>query len=89
MLVIAFAGIAGNVRLLQLLTRLGGSRIVARRVLCAWLAVNLFLGSQLTWIARPFIGTPTMRVEFLRDAAWQSNFYEDVFSTLRQVFKIE
>src|SRR5258706_69835 len=53
--VIAFAGVAGNVRLFQLLAQLGGSRKVARRVLVAWLAVNLFLGSQLTWIARPFI----------------------------------
>jgi len=79
--VIAFAGIAGNVRLFQLLTQLGGSKTVARRVLTAWLAVNLFLGSQLTWIARPFIGAPQLPVVFLRERALQGNFYENVLHT--------
>ena len=51
-------GTTGNVRLFQLLARLGGSRAVAFRVLFAWLAGNLFLGSQLSWILRPFIGSP-------------------------------
>src|ERR1035437_8167982 len=35
--VIALAGVTGNLRLLQLLVRLGGSRAVAFRVLFAWL----------------------------------------------------
>jgi hypothetical protein len=81
-LVIAFAGIAGNVRLFQLLKQLGGTRAVAWRVMFAWLAVNLLLGSQLTWIARPFIGAPQLPVVFLRDTAFHGNFYEDVFRTL-------
>lgn len=80
--VIAFAGIAGNARLLQLLNQLAGNRSVARRVLVAWLAVNLFLGSQLTWIARPFIGAPQLPVVFLREGALHGNFYENVFHTL-------
>ena len=79
---IAFAGIAGTVRLFQLLTALGRSQTVARRVLFAWLAGNLFLGSQLTWIARPFIGAPQLPVVFLRDTAFQGNFYENVFHTV-------
>jgi hypothetical protein len=81
--VIAFAGTAGTVRLFQLLTQLGGSKIVARRVLFAWLVGNLFLGSQLTWIARPFIGSPQLPVVFLRDTAFEGNFYENVFQTLQ------
>jgi LmbE family N-acetylglucosaminyl deacetylase len=39
---------------------------VAWRVISAWLAANLFLGSQLSWILRPFIGSPGLPVEFLR-----------------------
>jgi hypothetical protein len=39
-------GVAGNVRLFQLLTQFGRSKAVAARVLFAWLIVNLFLGSQ-------------------------------------------
>lgn len=80
--VIAFAGIAGNMRLLQLLKQLAGNRGVAKRVLTAWLAVNLLLGSQLTWIARPFIGAPQLPVAFLREQALQSNFFENVFQTV-------
>lgn len=77
--VIVFAGVVGNARLFQLLTHLGGSRTVAFRVFFAWLAGNLFLGSQLSWIARPFIGAPDLPVQFLRDGALKGNFYENVF----------
>jgi hypothetical protein len=84
--VIAFAGTTGNVRLFQTLARLGGSRTVAWRVLLAWLAVNLFLGSQLSWILRPFIGAPNLPVEFYRAAALHGNFYENVFHTVLQFF---
>jgi hypothetical protein len=84
--VIAFAGMTGNVRLFQLLARLGGSRAVALRVLFAWLAGNLFLGSQLSWILRPFIGSPDLPVEFFRAFALQGNFYENVFQSLQQIF---
>ena len=84
---IAFAGVAGNARLFQLLAQLGGSRTVARRVLFAWLAVNLFLGSQLSWILRPFIGSPSLPVEFFRAAALHGNFYENVFHSLLQIFQ--
>jgi hypothetical protein len=82
-IVIGFAGIASNVRLLQLLTRLAGHKRIARRVLFAWLGVNLFLGSQLTWLARPFIGAPYKPVVFLRDDAFWSNFYENVFRAVQ------
>ena len=84
---IAFAGTMGNARLFQLLAQLGGSRTVARRVLFAWLAVNLFLGSQLSWILRPFIGSPSLPVEFFRAAALHGNFYENVFHSLLQIFQ--
>ena len=80
--VIAFAGIVANLRLIQLLRELSGSIVVARRVLVAWLAGNLFLGSQLSWIFRPFIGSPNLPVEFLRSTAFQGNFYESVFLSL-------
>jgi hypothetical protein len=84
---IAFAGTMGNARLFQLLARLGGSRTVARRVLFAWLAVNLFLGSQLSWILRPFIGSPSLPVQFFRATALHGNFYENVFHSLLQIFQ--
>ncbi|HEV2691440.1 MAG TPA: hypothetical protein VG347_00940 [Verrucomicrobiae bacterium] len=84
--VIALAGVAGNLRLLQVLVEIGGNRTVARRVLLAWLSGNFFLGSQLSWILRPFIGSPDLPVEFFRENALQSNFYEAVFHALHRLF---
>jgi hypothetical protein len=76
---IAFAGVAANLRLVGLLQVLSGSKSVARRVLFAWLIGNLFFGSQLGWILRPFIGSPALPVQFLRQDAFRGNFYETVF----------
>lgn len=82
---IAFAGVVGNVRLLPLLRQLAGSRFVARKVLFAWLAGNLFLGSQICWVLRPFIwgGNP---VAFIGPHPFQGSFYETVFAALKRLF---
>jgi hypothetical protein len=80
--VIAFAGVTGNVSLFRLLADLGGSRVTAGRILAAWLAGNMFLGCQLSWIMRPFIGSPRLPVEFFRAEAFQGTFYESVFRAL-------
>ena len=84
--VIAIAGTGANLRLLQWLTQLGGTTAVARRVLGAWLAGNLFLGAQLSWILRPFVGAPELPVQFLRPDAMHGNFYETVLHLFRNLF---
>jgi len=84
-LIIAFAGVAANVRLVQLLRELSGSRAVARKVLFAWLAGNLFLGSQLAWILRPFVGSPDLPLEFLRPNAFDGTFYEALWQHVRNL----
>jgi hypothetical protein len=83
--IIAFAGVTANLRLLQLLRSLSGSAAVARRVLVAWLAGNLLLGSQLSWNLRPFIGSPALPVEFLRANAFHGNFFEAVLNALTRL----
>jgi hypothetical protein len=84
--VIAFAGIAANVRLFQLLNTLAGGRGGAMRVLFAWLIANLFFGSQLSWVLRPFVGSPQLPVEFLRAEAFDGNFFEAVFRSAVRLF---
>jgi hypothetical protein len=86
--VIAFAGIAANVRLLRLLQRMGGAR-VGWRVLFAWLAGNFLLGTQLTWMARPFFGSPGLEVQFLRPDALRGNFFEAVGHALSVLFTMD
>lgn len=82
---IAFAGIMANFRLRQLLDRLSGSPPVSRRIMLAWLATNLFLGAQISWLLRPFVGAPELPVEFLRSNAFHGNFYEIIFLALKNL----
>ncbi len=86
--IIAFAGVMANVRLVPLLRTLSGSGAVAYRVLFAWLAGNLLLGSQIVWILRPFIGSPATPVELLTAHAFEGNFFEAVYHDLcRLIFR--
>ncbi len=85
---VGFAGVAANLRLLRFLQRAaGGRRSAALHVLCAWLAGNLFLGAQLAWNFRPFIGAPALPVEFLRPNAFEGNFYETVLRNSARFFR--
>jgi hypothetical protein len=85
-LIIAFAGVAANARLFQLLQHYSASRASALKVLFGWLAGNLFLGSQLCWIMRPFVGAPELPVQFFRADAFHGNFYEAVWYSLGRIF---
>jgi len=82
---IACAGLAANLRLVQLLRRFSGSERAARRVLVAWLAANLLLGAQLSWNLRPFVGSPGLPVEFLRPDPFHSNFFEALFRVAKSL----
>ncbi len=84
---VAFAGVIANVRLFRALESLAGTRRAAGRVLFAWLAGNLFFGSQLCWILRPLIGSPNLPVQFLRPDALNGNFYETVFHAVATLLR--
>ena len=85
MCVIAFSGVTGNIALFRLLADLGGSRYTAGRILGAWLLGNMFLGCQLSWIMRPFIGSPGLPVAFFRPDAFHGNFYESTWRALTNI----
>ena len=80
---IAYAGVMGNVRLLPLLERWSSGAGTARKVLFAWLAGNLFLGSQICWVLRPFIWDQSGRVQFIGPNSFQGSFFETVFEAAR------
>jgi hypothetical protein len=82
---IALAGVAGNVRLLPLLKQWANSEGTALRVLFAWLAGNLFLGSQVCWVLRPFIWDRSGRVAFVGPNCFQGSFFETVFQAARRL----
>ena len=84
--VIAFSGIVANLRLGQLLKQMSGSKDIAWKILLAWLAGNLFLGAQMSWMLRPFVSLPDSPVEFLRPHPLEGNFYEAIFVSLKYLF---
>jgi hypothetical protein len=43
---------------------MSGRASTARAVLLSWLAGNFFLGAQLAWTLRPFIGLPKLPCNF-------------------------
>jgi hypothetical protein len=82
---VAYAGITGNVRLLPMLGQWTANVGVARRVLFAWLVGNLFLGSQICWVLRPFIWDPYGPPRFIGREYLHGSFFETVFEAMRRL----
>ncbi|MBI3651694.1 MAG: hypothetical protein HY231_11810 [Acidobacteria bacterium] len=57
------------------------------RIVVLWMAIYSFVGAQLTWVLRPFLGNPGAAVEYLRPyterLGLNSNFYTAVFTLLK------
>lgn len=85
---IAFAGVVGNRRLWQLLCRFTGAPGRANIVLLTWLAGNLLLGSQISWILRPWIGRPGVDVHFFSSEPLHGNFFEAVWRAAESLLKL-
>lgn len=84
--IISFAGIVANTHLFKLLKYINKNKKVAMQILFSWLAGNLLLGGQLSWIMRPFIGTPDAPVEFFRHNPFDGNFFEIVWNLFISLF---
>lgn len=77
--IIAFAGIVANHKLLHLIQAFSGSVSAGWRTLIAWLAGNLFVGAQLSYNLRPFFGNPDLPIQFLRPDPFDGSFYESIW----------
>ncbi|HEX7260683.1 MAG TPA: hypothetical protein VF258_02620, partial [Luteolibacter sp.] len=42
------------------------------------------LGAQFSWILRPFFGTPSQKIQFLRDHPMKGNFYESIWGAIER-----
>jgi len=74
-----------NGMLAPLLSQWAANVGVARRVLLAWLVGNLFLGSQICWVLRPFIWDPDGPPQFLGRQYLHGSFYETIFEAVRRL----
>lgn len=82
---IGFAGITANIHLHRLLAVKAPTPAAATATLLAWLGGNGFLGAQFSWILRPFFGTPTLKVQFLRPDPFDGTFYETVWNSINRI----
>ena len=86
-IIFAIAGIAGVVFLGQGMRVISGSEgegASARRwVLYLWILVYAFVGSQMAWTLRPFIGAPSMGFELFRQLG--GNFYTNIFASIGEI----
>lgn len=86
--IFAIAGIMGVIFLSQGMqivaagpsSQRGGSR---QWVLRLWIFVYAFVGSQMAWTIRPFIGAPSISFELFRQLG--GNFYTNIFSSLGEI----
>jgi hypothetical protein len=76
---IAFAGVAGNAALRKGLSQIVLPGCAVRKLYWSWLVAFAFVGCQLSWILRPFVGSPSYPIVFMRPNCFERNFYEFVF----------
>jgi hypothetical protein len=50
-----------------------------------WLVLYMFVGTQLAWVLRPFVGSPKMQFQLFRPR--KGNFYECVWKSIHQTAK--
>lgn len=79
-MVLALAGAGGNITLLKGLRRTVAPRCPVAALFCIWLSAFAFVGCQVSWILRPFVGSPFYPVAFMRPDCLSRNFYEFVFT---------
>ena len=72
------ASLAGQLVLRRLYRPLIERNARHRALLIAWLLIYAFVGIQLGWVLRPFVGAPRTAVHFFREGAW-GNAYVQVW----------
>lgn len=85
MVVFAVASAAGQVVLRRFYRPLIAKNPTHRSVLRVWIVVYGFIGVQLGWVLRPFVGTPGTETTFLREDAWGNAYLEVWGIALRAV----
>ena len=85
--VFSVAGVIGVLFLIQgmRLVSAGGSDGARARqiVVQLWIVVYAFVGSQVAWTLRPFVGAPSMKFELFRQLG--GNFYTNIVASVGEI----
>lgn len=68
--VFALASVSAQVIIRRYYTPLIGRSLRHKQLRLAWLFLYAFVGVQMAWVLRPFIGDPRLPVAFFREGAW-------------------
>jgi len=69
---------------MQIVSAAGKEGAAARRnVIRLWIVLYAFVGSQMAWTLRPFIGAPSMKFELFRQLG--GNFYANILVSLGEM----
>lgn len=85
---IAYAGIVSHRSLLAQVRDFATTPAHGTRTFFAWLAGNLFVGAQISWVMRPFFGSPDLEIQFLRDDPLNGSFYDSVWKSVTNLIGI-
>lgn len=55
-----------------------------RWMLWTWMITYAFIGIQMAWVLRPFVGSPDLEVQFFREESWD-NAYVILFRTVMRL----
>ena len=79
-----FVGVRFLSRGMRVASGAGREWVRARgNVLRLWILVYAFVGSQMAWTLRPFIGAPAMGFELFRQLG--GNFYANIFASIGEI----
>ena len=84
--VFAVSGVVGVMFLSQgmwVVSGSGGKGAVRQAVVWLWVFLYAFVGSQMAWTLRPFIGAPSMEFELFRQLG--GNFYANIFASIGEI----
>ncbi len=54
-----------------------------QNVVLLWIVIYAFVGSQVAWTLRPFVGAPSMKFELFRQLG--GNFYTNIFASIGEL----
>jgi hypothetical protein len=77
--ILSLAGLGGNIALFKGLRSVVHVSTPVTALFVVWQVAFTFVGCQMSWILRPFVGSPFFPVVFMRSDCLSRNFYQFVF----------
>lgn len=85
-LIFAVASVSGHYAMSRLYRLLASENRKHAVLLRVWIGLYTFVGIQMAWVLRPFVGSPGMPFEIFREEAW-GNAYVEIAGMILHVIR--